>query len=117
MTIHHRSAGSALEVPRLTAHLLDGIDDPFLARFSTTCPNVFLSRRFLRAVRTQILNPDERLILVGITDDVGMPFALFPFVQRQRLGANVIEGVDFGVADYFAPCLASDAAAGHDANQ
>src|SRR5690606_24852787 len=89
---------------------LDGIDDPFMARFSTPCPNVFLSRRFLSAVEAQILHPDERLVLIGVTDDLAMPFALFAFVQRHRLGAKVIEGLDFGVTDYFAPCMASGVA-------
>src|SRR5699024_10621006 len=92
-----------------TAHLLDSLDDPFVARFSSSCPNVFISLPFLKAVETRLLNSGERFVMVGVTDAAGQPFALFPFVRRKRLGAVVIEGLDFGIADYFAPCLVSGA--------
>jgi CelD/BcsL family acetyltransferase involved in cellulose biosynthesis len=67
-----------------------------------------MSRPFLKAVEANLLHGDERLVLVGATSPHGLPAAVFPFVRRRRLGATVIEGLDFGIADYFAPCLAPD---------
>lgn len=93
------------KTPPFRTVLLDGPDDPFFARFSTDCANVFMSRGFLKSVADNLLRPEDALVLVGVTDASDAPVALFPFVRRRRLGATVVEGLDFGVADYFAPCL------------
>jgi len=109
MTIHHRMIESEIEESsKLRAVLLDGLGDPFFARYQTHCPNVFASRPFLETVERNLLQPGERLVLVGVVDTLGLPVAFFPFVRRRRLGVWVIEGLDFGLADYFVPCLTSD---------
>lgn len=109
MTIHDRITDFRIaDGNGLRAVLLDGLDDPFLARFQTNCPNVFISRAFLESVQANLLQGQDRLVLVGIVDTFGLPVAFFPFALRKRLGASVIEGIDFGLADYFAPCLTSD---------
>jgi len=92
------------------ARLLDGPDDPFFLAAEANGRNVFLSRVFLAAVEKHLLSGSEKLALVCVTDDAGNPVALFPFVKRKRFGVPFLEGVDFGLADYFAPaCLRASA--------
>ena len=90
------------------ARLLDGPDDPFFQAAEANGRNVFLSRVFLEAVEKHLLGGSERLALVGVTDSAGNPVALFPFVKRKRFGVPYLEGVDFGLADYFAPACLRD---------
>jgi len=88
------------------AWLLDGPGDPFFQAVEATGRNVFLSRAFLEAVEKHLLTGSERLALVGVRDGAGNPVAIFPFVKRKRFGVPYLEGIDFGLADYFAPvCL------------
>lgn len=92
------------------ARLIDGPDDPFLQLADANGRNVFLSRIFLQAVEKHLLSGSEQLALVGVTDDAGNPVALFPFVKRDRFGVPYLEGVDFGLTDYFAPACLRDVA-------
>jgi CelD/BcsL family acetyltransferase involved in cellulose biosynthesis len=92
------------------ARLLDGPDDPFFLAAEANGRNVFLSRVFLAAVEKHLLGGSENLALVGVTDDAGDPVALFPFVKRKKFGVLYLEGVDFGLTDYFAPACLRDLA-------
>lgn len=97
-------------VANFEARLLDGPDDPFLMVAEATGRNVFLSRVFLAAAERHLLAASERLALVGVTDGAGQPVAVFPFVKRKGFGVPYLEGMDFGLADYFAPALLRDIA-------
>lgn len=96
------------------ARLIDGPDDPFLQLADAAGRNIFLSRIFLQAVEKHLLRGSEQLALVGVTDDAGNPVALFPFVKRDRFGVPYLEGVDFGLTDYFAPACLRDVALSRD---
>jgi CelD/BcsL family acetyltransferase involved in cellulose biosynthesis len=90
-----------------SARLLAGIQDPFLDAV-TSDDNIFQCKSFMAAVERHMLAPSERLVLVGVTDQGGEPAAVFPFVRRRHLGVPVLEGLDFGIADYFAPAWLRD---------
>ena len=92
-----------------SARLLDGLDDPRLAAASDETRNVFQSKAFLAAIGRHIVDEGSRLVLVEATDSAGQLVAVFPFVKRRRLGIPVIEGLDFGVTDFFAPTCLRDA--------
>jgi CelD/BcsL family acetyltransferase involved in cellulose biosynthesis len=96
---------SGRPVPPFTARLLEGPQDPLFAAAGSG-RNVFISRAFLAGIERHILGPGERLMPIGVFDGAGQPVALFPFVRRRHLGLPIIEAVDFGIVDYFAPaCL------------
>ncbi len=91
-----------------TARLLEGPQDPLFAAAGSE-KNVFISRTFLAGIEKHILGPGERLMPVGVFDGAGQPVAIFPFVRRKHLGLSIIEAVDFGITDYFAPaCLSGN---------
>jgi CelD/BcsL family acetyltransferase involved in cellulose biosynthesis len=90
---------------RFAAHLLTGVTDPFFARVEVTNRNVFLGSRFLDAVEQHLLNAPDRLALVSVVDRTGKPVALFPFIRRRKFGVVVLEGLDLGITDYFAPAF------------
>ena len=93
---------------QFTARVLKGSTDPFYTRLEAANRNVFLGARFLNAVERHLLHKPDRLVLVGVADMVGKPIALFAFVRRRRFGVDVLEGLDLGIADYFAPALFQD---------
>lgn len=90
-----------------SARLLAGVDDPFLDA-GVAGDNVFLSRSFITAMERHMLKGDDRLALVGVTDRAGLPVAVFPFVKRRSFGVAVLEALDYGLTDYFAPALLRD---------
>ena len=75
----------------------------------TDASNVFQSDALLRGIETHILTGSQQLVLVGVTDAAGNPVALFPFVRRRKFGIAILEAVDFGLVDYFAPAYFRDA--------
>ena len=90
-----------------TARVLDGTDDPFLSAVKAD-NNVFQSRAFVAGIEQHMLAPSDRLALVGVTDQTGVPVAIFPFVKRRRFGVPMLEALDYGLTDYFAPVLLDD---------
>jgi CelD/BcsL family acetyltransferase involved in cellulose biosynthesis len=92
-----------------SARLIEGLDDPFLQAAEGTNANVFQSGEFLAAIHRHMLAGSEKLALVGVADGAGNPVAVFPFVKRRKLGVPIIEAVDFGIVDYFAPSWFRDA--------
>lgn len=92
-----------------SARILDGHNDPLLAEACRSAWNVFQSEAFLAAIERHIATGPERLVLVGVTDRAGDPVAVFPFVKRRRFGIPVLEALDFGITDLFAPTLLRDA--------
>lgn len=86
-----------------SARVLDGLNDGFLERIASSSSNVFQSDALLRAIENHVLAGSQRLVLVGVTDSAGNAVALFPFVRRRKFGIAILEAVDFGLVDYFAP--------------
>lgn len=86
-----------------SARILDGQNDPLLTEANRSTWNVFQSEAFLAAVQRHIVTGADRLVLVGVTDRVGDPVAVFPFVKRKRYGIAVLEALDYGITDMFAP--------------
>jgi CelD/BcsL family acetyltransferase involved in cellulose biosynthesis len=91
-----------------SARLFERTDDPLFARFRDSKQNVFQSERFLAEIERHVIGPSCRLVLVGATDGFDNPVAAFVFVRRRKLGLWIIEGLDFGITDYFAPTLFRD---------
>ena len=58
---------------------------------------------------------DAEPVLIGVRDSQGELVAVVPFVLRKRMGARVLEALDFHVVDYFAPTLDPDHALDPDA--
>jgi len=91
------------DVEQFAALVLTGTSDPFFTRAETTNRNVFLGSRFVEAIEQLVLEGTDRLALVGVVDQAGKPVALFPFVRRRKFGVGILEGLDLGITDYFAP--------------
>ncbi len=94
---------------RFSARLLAGLGDPFFSGMTGDGRNVFQSVVFLGALEKHVLAGGESLALVGVADGAGKALAVLPFVRRRKFGVAYIEGVDFGLVDYFAPCFSGDA--------
>lgn len=92
-----------------SARILDGQNDPLLTEACRSAWNVFQSEAFLTAIERHIATGSQRLVLVGVTDRAGDPVAVFPFVKRKRYGIPVLEALDFGITDLFAPTYMRDA--------
>ncbi len=92
-----------------SARVLDGLDDGFLAKTFSNASNVFQSDALLREIKEHVLTGSQRFVLVGVTDSAGNAVALFPFVWRRKFGIAILEAVDFGLVDYFAPSYFRDA--------
>ncbi len=90
---------------RFVARLLTGTSDPFFTLAEATNRNIFLGSRFLDAVQHHLLSAPDSLALVGVVDRAGEPIALFPFIRRRKFGVVVLEGLDLGITDYFAPAF------------
>jgi CelD/BcsL family acetyltransferase involved in cellulose biosynthesis len=87
------------------ARILSGVDDPFFVLAESKRSTVFQTRRFVGAIARHVSDGPSKLVLVGVTDVHDAPVALFTFVSRRRFGLRVIEALDFGLSDYFAPIL------------
>lgn len=92
-----------------SARLIEDFDDPLLAALDRASANVFQNKEFLAQIRRHMLAGGEQLALVGVADGDGNPVAVFPFVKRRKFGVAVLEAVDFGIVDYFAPSCFGDA--------
>lgn len=86
-----------------SARILDGQNDSLLTEAYRSAWNVFQSEAFLAAIERHMVTGSDRLVLVGVTDRAGDPVAVFPFVKRKRYGITVLEALDFGITDMFAP--------------
>jgi CelD/BcsL family acetyltransferase involved in cellulose biosynthesis len=86
-----------------SARIIDGQNGPMLTQAYRSTWNVFQSEAFLAAVQRHIVAGSDKLVLVGVIDRAGDPVAVFPFVKRKRYGIAVLEALDFGITDMFAP--------------
>jgi len=86
-----------------TARVVEAVDDPIVARADEAGWSVFQSADFIAAIRGHILRGSDKLTLVAASDSAGKPVAVFPFVKRKRFGIPVIEALDYGITDFFAP--------------
>lgn len=98
-----QSIDNSIPSATFVARLLDGPQDAVFNAAAEGGRNIFLSKAFLSGIEKHIAAPGEPLKLVGVFDGIGKPLAVFPFVRRKRFGVSIIEAVDFGVTDYFAP--------------
>jgi CelD/BcsL family acetyltransferase involved in cellulose biosynthesis len=87
------------------ARVLSGIDDPFFMLAESLRRSAFQTRQFVDAIARHVVDRASTLIIVGVTDAQSAPVALVTFVSRRRFGLPVIEALDFGLSDYFAPIL------------
>jgi CelD/BcsL family acetyltransferase involved in cellulose biosynthesis len=93
---------------RFVATAASSFDAPELrAFFENTvlgaAPSAFQDLAFLKSMFGTIgKDAGAEPVLVGVSRD-GKPFMLLAFARRRRRGATVIESVDFGVSDCFAP--------------
>jgi CelD/BcsL family acetyltransferase involved in cellulose biosynthesis len=89
------------------ASRLAGLDDAFVRRLAPAAVTAFTTPGFLAALSATIVAEDgAELVMIGVTDEDDRPVALFPFSLRKQRGLRLIEGMGFGVSDYYAPILA-----------
>lgn len=86
-----------------SARLLSGLDDPFLRDLPEASLNVFQSGGFVSTFDRHLGDDTARLTLIGVTDSLGNPVAVLPFLRKKKLGIPILEGMDLGLVDYFAP--------------
>jgi CelD/BcsL family acetyltransferase involved in cellulose biosynthesis len=86
-----------------SARLLDGLSGLLAFGAGEASRNAFQSEHFLSAIERHMLSDSERLALVGVVDETGNPVAVFAFLRRRKFGVPILEAVDFGITDYFAP--------------
>lgn len=86
-------------LPQVRARRLSGLDDAFLSRLGAA-PTAFETRRFLTELSA---STGAELVLVGVEDASGAPLAMFPFTLRRAGGLRRLEGLGFGLADYYLP--------------
>lgn len=87
-----------------------GLDDPFVGEVATAAASVFAAPGFLQALAATLAAEQRaELFLIGVSDAVGRPVALFPFTSRVVGRLHRIEGIGLGVADYYTPVLAREA--------
>lgn len=86
------------------------LDDAFVAAIARSAATAFATPAFLAALFDTVgtVNKAEP-VLIGVSDAAGRPVALFPFTLRRTGGLRRIEGLGFGVADYYTPILAGPA--------
>lgn len=96
--------------PKFSARMLSGVDDPFFAVAASRNSSPFQTRRFVESIVRHVVDDSSMLVLIGVTDQRGDAVALFSFIRRRRAGLPVIEALDFGLSDYFAPIYLGDAA-------
>lgn len=90
----------------LRAFRLSDLCHPFMDGLAS---GGFQSRDFLAAIsETLCAAHAAELVLIAVEDNAARPLALFAFARRRRMGATVIEAVDFHVTDYFAPAIVGD---------
>lgn len=110
MSVPKPFAEQAATTPEtFSARVLSDTRDPFLDVAGAAGANAFQSRAFLEQFERQMLAGSGKLVLVGVTDATGDPVAIFPFVRLKKFGIPMLEAVDFGIADYFAPAYFRDA--------
>ena len=96
----------ALQQPaEFQARILSDNDADLFALAAGAGASVFQSSRFVSAIAAHVASADAQLVFVGVTDASGVPVALFTFVARRRFGLAMLEALDFGLSDYFAPIL------------
>ncbi len=104
MTVPNPFANRVATQPEeFSAHLLQGINDPFFSKLHYPYPNVFQSDGFLAQIEKHIATGSSRLFIVGVADRLDNPVAALAFVRRRKFGIWILEAVDFGIVDYFAP--------------
>lgn len=92
----------------LRAFRLAGPDDAFAADLARRAVTGFADPAFVAAlIETIGATAGAEAVLIGVADAAGRPLALFPFTLRRQGGLRLIEGLGFGVTDYYAPLLAA----------
>jgi len=86
------------------------LDDEFVSDIARSSASVFATPEFLSALFDTVCRASAaEPLLIGVSDAEGQPVALFSFTLRRFGGLRRIEGLGFGVADYYTPILAKPA--------